>query len=158
MNLDFTGVGSVAELAKSVVERIWPERATEAERARAQIAIQEMLEKREAQILSAQRDVMVAELTQGDAYTKRARPTIVYMGLCFIGLVHVVLPVAAWAVLTATAKPLAAMPDISLPGEFWAAWGGVCSVWVLGRTLEKRGAGGAVGKAAALVTGGRFHD
>ena len=28
---------------------------------------------------------------------------------------------------------------VELPGPLWAAWGSVCSVWSIGRTLERRG-------------------
>jgi len=147
-------IESVADLAGGIINRIWPPDVSPAEKAAAQLEVQKMLERREAALLTTQREVMVAEMAQGDAYTKRARPTIVYMGLAFIGLVHVVFPIAAWYALEVLDKA-ATMPDISLPGEFWAAWGGVCSVWVVGRTLEKRGAGGLAGKAASIITGSR---
>jgi hypothetical protein len=28
---------------------------------------------------------------------------------------------------------------LELPTEFWYVWGGVCSVWMIGRTIEKTG-------------------
>jgi hypothetical protein len=30
-------------------------------------------------------------------------------------------------------------PLADLPAEFWAAWGGICATWVVGRSAEKRG-------------------
>ncbi len=83
---------------------------------------------------------MVAELGQGDAYTKRARPTIVYAGLAFIFLVHVCLPMAGWVAVVAAGSPLPQTPPLSLPSEFWWAWTGVCGLYAVGRTMEKRGA------------------
>ncbi|MFH1885159.1 MAG: holin family protein [Pseudomonadota bacterium] len=155
MGIDLTGVGSVADLATSILDKVWPDKMSGGERAAAQLAVQQLVQAREDSLLNAQRDIMVAELSQGDAYTKRARPSIVYMGLAFIGLVHVILPMVAWVVLVSTGKPLTGMPTVALPGEFWAAWGGVCSVWVIGRSLEKKSAGGLAGRAAGLITGSR---
>ncbi len=153
MGMDLAGVGSVADLAHGILNKIWPDKADPTAMAAAELELQKLLQAREDSVLSAQRDIVVAELNQSDNYTKRARPSIVYMGLAFIGLVHVVLPMAAWVVLVGTGRPLTEMPAVALPGEFWAAWGGVCSVWVIGRTLEKKGSGGMVGRAAGMITG-----
>jgi hypothetical protein len=152
MGLDLTGLGSVAELAKSLVNRFLPPTATEAEKLAAQVQMESMLAARENAVLDTQRAVMTAEMAQGDNYTKRARPTIVYFGLAAIGLVHVLLPVIAWVTLTATGKPLANMPTIQLPTDFWFTWGGVCSIWVIGRSAERRGSTNPVVK---FVTGSK---
>lgn len=150
MAFDLTGLGSLAELAKGLVDRYLPPAATEQEKIAAQIQIQQMLEVREATVLEAQKAVMIAEMQQGDAYTKRARPTIVYAGLAAIGLVHVLLPITAWIALTISGKPLTSMPDIKLPADFWAAWGGVCAVWSIGRDAAR---GGVVNKVVSMITG-----
>jgi len=148
--MDLTGIGSVFDFAKGIVDRIWPPDADPTEKAKAQLALQQMIEQRETQIIEAQKSIIVSEMNQGDAYTKRARPTIVYAGLAFIFLVNVVFPLLAWATALSTGKPLADIPHITLPGEFWAAWGGVCSIWVIGRSAEKRG---AANKVTNLITG-----
>ena len=148
--MDITGLGSVFDLAKGIMDKIWPDQADPNDKIKAQMELQGLLEKRESQVLDAQKSIIVAELQQGDNYTKRARPTVVYMGLAFIGLVNVLLPMIAWITLSVTGKPLTGMPDINLPGEFWLAWGGVCSVWVVGRTAEKRG---AANKLVNMITG-----
>jgi hypothetical protein len=155
MAFDFTGLGSIADLAKGLVDRFLPPAATEAEKMQAQIQVQEMLDRRESSVLEAQRSVMVAEMQQADEFTKRARPSIVYFGLAAIGLVHVILPMVAWVFLAANGKPLTDMPDIQLPSDFWLTWGGVCSIWVIGRSVEKRGVAGVVGRVAGAVTGGK---
>ena len=56
-----------------------------------QLELQSMILKRENEIdetlrteMEAQKEALVAELTQGDVYTKRARPTVVYAGLAII--------------------------------------------------------------------------
>jgi hypothetical protein len=143
--LDITGLGSVADFADTVVKRFFPPKMTDAEKAQAQINLQQMLQARENSLVESQKSIMVSEMQQGDAYTKRARPTLVYAGLAFICLVYVLFPIAAFF----TGRP---MPQLSLPGEFWAAWGGVCSVWVIGRSAEKRG---AANKIVNMITGGR---
>lgn len=133
MGLDITGLGSVADFAKTIVNKIFPDKLSDGEKAQASIAIEQLVTQRETTLIEAQKSVIAAELAQDDNYTKRARPTIVYCGLAFIFLVHVFFPMTAYF----TGKP---MPTLTLPEEFWWAWGGVCSVWVWGRSMEKQGA------------------
>jgi hypothetical protein len=72
--------------------------------------------------------------------------------LAAIGLVHVLFPIIACTVQAYRGMGIA-LPDISLPGEFWATWGGVCGIWIVGRTAEKRGSTGMAGKIAGMITG-----
>jgi len=83
--------------------------------------------------LDARQEIIKAELAQGDSYTKRARPTIVYSGLAFIFLVYVIVPVIAYI------SGANEMPGIKLPAEFWWAWGTVVGVYGVGRSVEKMG-------------------
>ena len=145
MGFDLTGIGSIADLAKGLVDRFLPPAMTGAEKAQAQLQMQEILEKRETTLIDAQKSIIVSEMQQADNFTKRARPSLVYSGLLFIFLVHVAFPIAAFF----TSKP---MPSLTLPTEFWWAWGGVCSVWVVGRSAEKKGATGSV---ISLLTGNK---
>ena len=145
MGFDLTGLSSVADLAKGLVDRFLPPAMTGAEKAQAQLQMQEILEKRETTLIDAQKSIIVSEMQQADNFTKRARPSLVYSGLLFIFLVHVAFPIAAFF----TSKP---MPSLTLPTEFWWAWGGVCSVWVVGRSAEKKGATGSV---ISLLTGNK---
>lgn len=151
MGLDLTGLGSVADLAKGLVDRFFPPAMSDTEKAAAQIQIEQMLEQRETALIDLQRSVITAEMAQGDNYTKRARPSIVYFGLAAIGLVHVLLPVLAWLILTLMGKPIE-LPAITLPEQFWLTWGGVCSIWMIGRSAEKRGQSG---KMLSLITGSK---
>ncbi|MBT9175476.1 MAG: hypothetical protein DDT22_01155 [candidate division WS2 bacterium] len=91
--------------------------------------------------MQAKRDIVVAELEQSDTFTKRARPSVVYVGLgaivfnyCFIPFFKFVTGMIAqfWGV-TITIAP----EPFDLPSEFWWAWGGVLSVYVIGRSTEK---------------------
>jgi len=150
MAFDLTGIGPVAEFAKGIMDRFFPPKMDEGEKAQVQVQLQEMLQSRENTVMEAQKQIIVAEMQQADPFTKRARPSIVYFGLAAIGLVHVLLPMIAWIVLTATGRPLADMPGIALPSQFWATWGGVCSIWMIGRSAEKRG---MTGKIVSAITG-----
>ena len=82
-------------------------------------------------IAALQRDVVAAELSQDDTYTKRARPTLVYAGLAVLFLNHVLLPWLAYF------RGMS-VPTIDLPAEFWWGWTGVVGAWAVGRTVEKR--------------------
>ena len=106
------------------------------------------IEKTVRKELDAKAEIIKAEMNQSDAYTKRARPTMVYAGLGFIFLNHVALPIAT-AIFGE--KPI----SIVLPEQFWWAWGSVVSVWSVGRTAEKRKTGGLFGSTAKLITGNK---
>lgn len=93
--------------------------------------------------LSAKERVLVAELQQGNAFTKCARPAVVYFGLIVIAINHVIGP---WAAYLADK----AIPAIELPTDFWVAWGGIVATWSIGRTFEKVG---AKNKAVSVITG-----
>ena len=63
-------------------------------------------------------------------YTRAARPTVIYVGLLFIAMIHVVIPAIAFF----TNRPVG---DINLPEEFWWTWGAVVTTWFVGRSYEK---------------------
>lgn len=94
--------------------------------------------------IEARSEIIKAEMAQGDKFTKRARPTIIYVGLAFIFFVHVLLPTVAYV------SGAESMPDFSLPAEFWWAWGTVVSVYGAGRSAEKLG---IVNTVTNLATG-----
>ncbi|UCC71274.1 MAG: hypothetical protein JSV86_12880 [Gemmatimonadota bacterium] len=82
--------------------------------------------------IEAKERVLVAELQQGDKFTKRARPSIVY-----VGLVMFVLDVLARYAAHWTGDPI---PETQVPAEFWYVWGSVSGAYVLGRSIwDKRG-------------------
>lgn len=143
--VDLTGLGSIADLAKGLVDRIWPPDASPADKVKAQLELEKAITERENAVLGVQQAVMTAELNQGDTFTKRARPTIVYAGLVFIFMVHVAFPMI-------TFFKGSVMPALALPTEFWWAWTGVCGVWIIGRSAEKRG---AVDSVTKLITGAK---
>lgn len=102
---------------------------------------EEQLEKYIRQELETKKEVLLAELNQGDKYTKRARPTVVYVGLIFIllevfGLRHIILEAIA-----DDGAQLQSLLDSSdkIFNTFLWAWGGVLGVYSIGRSAEKRG-------------------
>ena len=80
--------------------------------------------------MNAKRDIIVAELAQGDNYTKRARPTIIYVGLFMAVFNYTLAPIISMLVTKA-------LPLLVIPAEFWTIWGGVCGLYVWQRTKEK---------------------
>ena len=109
-----------------------------------------LLQKRDAEIeetirteLQAKERVLVAELTQGDSYTKRARPTVVYAGLTFILINYCIIP-AIQSLAGVLVKPF------DLPTEFWVGWSGIVATWTIGRSAEKRG---ARNRLTSIITG-----
>lgn len=133
--MDLTGIGSIADFAKSIVDRFFPPDLPPEVKVQKELELQTLLQTRENTVTSAQKEIIVSEMQQGDDYTKRARPTIVYAGLVFIFLVHVFIPLAAFF----KDVPAENFPKLSLPEEFWWAWAGVCGVWIMGRTMERKG-------------------
>lgn len=116
------------------------------------LQMQELLQKRSSEVentiraeLQAKERVLVAELNQGDRYTKRARPSIVYCGLIFIFLNYCVLPSVAFFTGMDTSSLM-----LSLPTGFWTAWTGICATWSIGRTMEKSGISN---KFTSIITG-----
>jgi hypothetical protein len=118
------------------------------------LELEKLLQQRDAEIeetiraeLQAKERVLVAELQQGDSYTKsytkRARPTVVYVGLVFIFFNYVLVP-------TVQSFSSVSIRPFDLPTEFWAAWGGIVATWSIGRSAEKRG---AKSKTISLITG-----
>ena len=81
--------------------------------------------------------IIRAEMEHGDNFTKRARPSLVYSGL---GMFIVQMLGSPWV-------------EFQIPEQFIFTWGGVCGVWVLGRSAERVKSEGAVGKLASLATG-----
>ena len=144
--MDLTGIGAVADFAGGLLDRFFPKQMSETEKKALQAQLANAIEERDINRDRVKAEVMKAELSQGDTYTKRARPTVVYLGLLFIFLVHVAFPIAAFF----SGKPMPAA--LSLPTEFWYTWGGVCSVWMIGRTMERQGAASGVIQA---ITGNK---
>lgn len=126
---------------------------TDKDRIALQIKIEEILKQRDLAIeetvraeLNAKAEILKAELAQGDNYTKRARPSVIYFGLFYIFWNYMFIP----TIFAFLKTEIPSFPP--LPVQFWYAWGGICSTYVVGRSMEKRG---MVSKAVDVVTGGK---
>jgi hypothetical protein len=136
--------GSVGTLVQQVGDVADKFHLSGEEKQQFKLQMESLLQQRDSEIeaslrseLQAKEKILVAELTQGDSYTKRARPTVVYAGLVFIALNYVLVPI--FSDLFGQR-----MEAFVLPSEFWYGWSGIVATWSVGRTFEKRGAAGAV--------------
>ena len=142
------GITEVVSTVGDVIDRFT---LTKEEKQEFKLEMQSSLMKLEGELeetyrkeLDARQEIIKAEMAQGDLYTKRARPTIVYAGMLFIFFIYVLVPVIAYI---GGAKE---MPAIELPPEFWWAWGTVVGVYGVGRTAEKMG---VTNKLTNFITG-----
>jgi len=144
--------GSVGEIVEKVGDTIDKFSLDKEEKKRLKLEMQRLIQQRESEIeetirqeLKSKEKILVAELEQGDNYTKRARPTVVYAGLVFIFFNYVLVPIVQ-SLFGAEIEPF------PLPGSFWAAWGGIVATWTIGRSVEKRG---ATSKLSRAITGNK---
>ena len=141
----FTAAKRIVGLASKFIES--PE-----DRHSFELATAELIQARDSEIeqtlraeMQAKERVIVAELQQGDTFTKRARPSLVYMGLLFAFAETVVR-----IILVLQGKQMPEGLTTVVPPQFWAAWTGVTGLWVIGRSAEKRG---AKNKIVSAITG-----
>lgn len=142
--------GTAGTVVKEIAGAIDEYKLTKEERAELELKTQEIilghfstLQNSVQARYAAVRGIIEAEMQQGDAFTKRARPMVVYVGLALF----VVEYLAGW-LCTANGWPVP--PKIN--EEFIFAWAGVVGVWSLGRSYEKvKGPGGV----STFATGSR---
>ncbi|MBF0549253.1 MAG: holin family protein [Deltaproteobacteria bacterium] len=154
MGLDLTGVGSIADAVNgtvgTVIRHFLPPAMSDADKLQAETAITEATIAQVNTLVEAQKSIIVAELTQDDKYTKRARPSIVYIGLLIFLMNGVLTPLVA--LVAATIGHPIVPPAFSLPEPFWTSWMAVTGVYAIGRTAEKLGSDNPLIKK---ITGGK---
>ena len=156
-NLFTSGVSEVVEQVGSTIDKF---HLSGEEKQNFKLELQQVLMQRESEIeqtirknLEAKERILVAELQQGDSYTKRARPSVVYFGLAMIALNYLVVP--GIVAMNNGIESLETCGKIQgsgenmvredcelktffpLPEEFWMAWGGIVATWAVGRSFEK---------------------
>ncbi|MDY6828273.1 MAG: 3TM-type holin [Pseudomonadota bacterium] len=168
------GAGEVIDKVGNTIDRF---HLSGEEKQAFKLELQRALMQRESEIeqtirknLEAKERILVAELQQGDTYTKRARPTVVYFGLVMIALNYFVLPalllvsgnsdklVNCTTTMVPNAQTVTSCERetlFPLPQEFWVAWGGIVATWAVGRSFEKSAASNRVTRA---ITGSRKHS
>lgn len=124
------------------------------------VRMEELTQQREKEVeetirmeLDAKKNILMAELNQDDRYTKRARPTVVYVGLIFIllellGLRHIIMHY-----LNINADIIANSDQIFK--MFLGVWGSVLGVYSIGRSVEKRGTRNSW---TSLITGSKTQN
>lgn len=136
-------LGGLADKVAGIVDRF---KLTDDEKAQIHLEVERLAMQTSTEIelthraeMQAKERIMVAELQQGDVWTKRARPTVIFFGLAVIGWNYSLVPVL-WPLLQHFMDGLPALGTMELPEWFWIAWGGIVGTYSIGRTLEKRGA------------------
>ena len=165
------GVGTVVEKVGDTVDKF---HLSGEEKQQFKLELQQVLMARESEIeqtvrknLEAKERILVAELQQGDTFTKRARPSVVYFGLLMIALNYFLLP--SLVMISGNSEQLKNCTTkkqdgdvveesceretlFPLPQEFWVAWGGIVATWAVGRSFEKSSASNAFSRA---ITGSK---
>ena len=107
-NIFSGGVGDIVDKVGDTIDKF---HLSGEEKQKLKMEMQKIIQQRESEIeetirqeLSSKERIMVAELQQGDDYTKRARPTVVYAGLLFIFFNYILVPVAQ-SILGADVEP-----------------------------------------------------
>jgi hypothetical protein len=141
------GLGAMAEGAASIIEALQSGKIKKAE---AETMLQELKDKELARThedfaveLGAKERIMIAELEQGDNFTKRARPFVIYTGPVIVVLLILMHYVCVFAKI-----PIPPTPDF-VPW-YLGAWASYGSIYAVGRTIEKYGGGSNLTK---MVTG-----
>lgn len=143
------GVGSILSSIRGILD---DNITSKEEKEAIELKIQRLLIEREKEVeetyrkeLDSRADIIKAEMAQGDSFTKRARPTVIYMGLLFIFCVHVAAPLFSF-------YSSQQVPELSLPDQFWNTYATIVSVYAAGRSLEKSEMSSKVGR---MITGNK---
>ena len=110
--------GGLVKIGKGIADIVDQFKLTDDEKAKFELEMETLLQKATAELeqtmraeLQTKERILVAELNQGDNYTKRARPTVVYGGLGFIAINYVIAPIVMWLTF--------AIFDISFPPKMF---------------------------------------
>lgn len=149
--------GGLVNIGKGIADIVDQFKLSDDEKAQFELQMESLLQQGTAELeqtmrteLQAKERILVAELTQGDSYTKRARPTVVYGGLVFIAVNYVLAPILMWWSVQIAGVPMPEFPALDLPPEFWYGWSGIVATWTVSRTMERRGVSNNL---VSIVTG-----
>lgn len=149
--------GGLVNIGKGIADIVDKFKLTPDEKAQFELQMETLLQKATSELeqtmrteLQAKERILVAELTQGDSYTKRARPTVVYGGLVFIAINYVLAPILMWFAIQVSGVQMPEFPTLDLPPEFWYGWSGIVATWTVSRTMERRG---VANNLVSIVTG-----
>lgn len=136
-------LSAIGEALKGAFGLIDDLNTSEEEKAAAKIKMQELFNQQQRDLMAnyqkeiaTTRDVIVAELTQDDKFTKRARPAVMYMFILIIALNYCIFPYINHFIILFMKTPKE-LPLITLPQEAWNLFGIIFGVYGLGRSVEK---------------------
>lgn len=109
------------------------------EKIKAKTALEKVLQREKSEIettirteLKSKSDFMIAEVRQGDKFTKRARPSVIYTALFVMLFNYCLMPFLAFVTKEVWSS-------IILPSEFWDTVTVVISVYSVSRSFDKIG-------------------
>jgi hypothetical protein len=113
------GIGeSLLDFGGKIIDKIWPDKiAQQAERDKAQLALLQMQQAGELNLLSVQMSAILAEAQSSDPWTSRSRPAFLYLmyliiGFCIpMGILSAFRPDMAIAIANGMQAWLNAIPD-----------------------------------------------
>lgn len=121
--MDITGLSSVADLAKTVVNKIWPDKTEEEKQ---QLAASLAL-------IQGQLDINKTEASSQSTFVAGWRPAIGWVCAIALGYQYVIRPIAIWILLTIN-HPVPTLPG--LDDNLWQLMMGMLGMGGL-RTYEK---------------------
>lgn len=127
--------GGLLDIGKSIISKIWPDPAVQAE---AQLKLAELAQNGELKELEIRMSAILAEAQSSDPWTSRARPSFLYVMYIIIlmsipvGIVSVFRPDEALRFAQGMTAFLAAVPD-----SLWALFGAGYLGYAGARTYEK---------------------
>ena len=121
--MDATGIGAVADLASTVISRLWPDK-TEQERAQLAAALT---------IVQGQLDANRAEAASPSAFTSGWRPGVGWVCVAALACQYIARPLVQWGGIV-TGHPLPDLPGID--DNLWQLMLGLLGLGGL-RTYEK---------------------
>ena len=123
MSLDVAGIGAVADLATTVVNKIWPDKS---EQERQQLASA-------LAIVQGQLDANKVEAASSSVWTSGWRPGVGWICVAALGMQYVARPLISW-IAAVSGHPLPVLPGID--DNLWQLLVGLLGLGGL-RTFEK---------------------
>lgn len=131
MSLDLTGLGSLAELGTTIVQRIWPD-ANAAEQAKLTALLAELDATHKIQL--AQTEVNKAEATHSSLFVAGWRPAIGWCMALILAYSYIVYPMSLFTVALMDLSFIP--PKLPLDDSLWQLILGMLGL-AAGRTVEK---------------------
>lgn len=122
----WTAITTILGLVMPLIKQVVPDTAKQAE---IQAELQKQLINNQGLLVNAMKEVMVADASQDDKYTKRARPTLVYWALSFVTLICLATPFGYADAMVNTL--------LKIPGDLWTLMTVGVGAFGISRGVEK---------------------